>query len=54
MVPLNFSLVGPILRSIYQSRTNRILQNVLPLFLITFIGSDKVVKEAGLPEPACF
>ncbi len=34
------------------SRTNRILQNVLPLSLMAFM--DKMVKETGLPEPASF
>jgi hypothetical protein len=45
-----FTLIWPICSVIHQSSSNWILPYVIPLFLVTFVAPEYVIRESRLPE----
>ena len=46
----DFALVGSVSGVFHKASAHRIVAHIVPFFTVTFVGSQNVIKESGLPK----
>src|SRR5438876_5227510 len=50
---IDFARPRPLVRTLRQSRPNRILSHIIPFLIVTFIGTQEVIEKLTLPDRCC-